>query len=133
MMFDVVKLRAELSFGNAEQAREFVFQIAHLRGIRQPIFRLPKHTQTRRGVQDLLVQVRRRIARDADMVHVLEPHARFSQTVTNRLLGETGAMLDAIETLFFRRGDQSAVFDDCRCSIAVIRVDAEDVHRESSK
>jgi hypothetical protein len=67
------------------------------------------------------------------MVHVFEPNGRCIQTVTNRVLGEAGAMLDAIETLFFYRGDQSAVFDDCRCSIAVIRVDAEDVHRESSK
>ena len=54
------------------------------------------------------------IARDTDVVHVLEPNARFIKTVTNRLFGKTRAMFDAIETLFFYRGDQSAVFDDCR-------------------
>jgi len=79
------------------------------------------------------VQMRRRIARDADVVHLFETHARGLKTVTNRPLGETGAVLDAIETLFFDRGDQSAVFDDCRRSIAVIRVDSENVHRESSR
>ena len=67
------------------------------------------------------------------MVHVFESHARGFQTVTDRLLGETGAMFDAIEALLFDRGDQSAVLDDCRRSIAVIRVDSENVHRESSK
>ena len=65
------------------------------------------------------------------MVHLFKPQPRHIETVPNRLLGETGAMLDAIETLLFDRGDQSAVFDDCRRSIAVIRVDAEDVHRDS--
>ena len=79
------------------------------------------------------MQVRRRVARDADVVDVFEAYGGFIETVTNGLLRETGAVLDAIETFFFDRGDQSAVFDDCRCSIAVIRVDAEDVHRESSK
>ena len=67
------------------------------------------------------------------MVNVFEPDIGFFQTVTNRLLGKARAMFDAIETLLFDRGDQSAVFDDCRRSIAVIRVDSENVHRESSK
>lgn len=67
------------------------------------------------------------------MVHFFEPYACRVKTVTNRLLGKAGAMLDAIETLLFDRGDQSAVFDDCRRSIAVIRVDSENVHRDSSR
>lgn len=67
------------------------------------------------------------------MVHVFEPDVCSLKTVTNRLRGETRAMLEAIETLLFDRGDQSAVFDDCRRSIAVIRVDSENVHRESSR
>ena len=37
------------------------------------------------------------------------------------------------QVLLFDRGDQSAVFDDCRRSIAVIRVDSENEHRESSR
>lgn len=77
--------------------------------------------------------MRRRIARDADVVDILEPDTRRVQAVTDRLLGKTGAVFDAIEAFFFDRGDQSAVFDDCRRSIAVIRVDTENVHRESIK
>lgn len=67
------------------------------------------------------------------MVYVFELYVCFGEAVADRVLGKTGAVLDAIEAFFFDRGDQSAVFDDCRCSIAVIRVDAEDVHRDSSK
>lgn len=131
MMFDVVKLRAEASFRDAEGTRELVFYVAHSRSVGEAIFCLAKHAETRSGVQNFLVQVGRRIARDADVVHVFEPHGGRFETVTNRLLGEARAMLDAIETLFLGRADQSAVFDDGRRSIAVIRVDSENVHRES--
>ena len=133
MMFDVVKFGAQISLRNAEDAGEFVFQVAHPCGIRESILCLPEDAETRRGVQNLLVQVGRRIARDADVVDLFEANAGFFQAVTNRLLGETGAVLDAIEAFFFYRGDQSAVFDDCRCSIAVIGVDTENVHRASMR
>ena len=65
------------------------------------------------------------------MVQVFEANVRGVETVTDRLFRETGAMFDAIEAFFFDGGDQSAVFDDGRCSVAVIGVDAENVHRES--
>jgi len=110
---------------------EFVFEVADLCRVRESILCLPKHTQTRRSVQDLLVQVSGRIARDADVVDFFESNDRFFETVTNRLHGETRAVFDAIEAFLFYRGDQSAVFDDCRRSIAVVRVDSENVHRES--
>jgi len=131
MVFDVMKLRLQISFRNAESTRELVFHVAHSRRVREPILCLAKHSETRSRVQDLLVQVRRRIARDANVVHLFEPHACRFETVANRLLGKTRAMLDAIEALFLSRGDQSTVFDDCRRSIAVVRVDSENVHRES--
>ena len=114
MMFDVMKLRAQASFREVETARDFVFKIANPGGVSQPVLSLFKEAQTRGGVEDLLVQMSRRIAGDADVVHVLDAYAGFGETVTDRLLGETGAVLDAIETLFFDRGDQSAVFDDGR-------------------
>ncbi len=131
MMFDIVELRAQVSFRDAEDTCEIDFHVTHFRSVRETILRLTKHAETRRCVQNLLVQVRRRIARDADVVHVLESHAGGIEAVTDRLFGKTRAVLDAIEALFFGGGDQSAVFDDCRRSIAVIRVDSEDVHRAS--
>ena len=73
------------------------------------------------------------MARDADVIDVFKTNTGFCETVANGLLGETGAMLDAIEAFLFDGGDQSAVFDDCCCSIAVIGVDSENVHRASSK
>lgn len=114
MMFDVVKLRAQVSFRYVEDARKLVFQIANFGSVRESILGLPKHSQARGCIQDLLVQVRRGIARDPDVVQVLERYAGFLEAITDRLLGETRAMLEAIETLLFGGGDQSAVFDDCR-------------------
>ena len=135
MMFDVVKLRAQVTFRNVEYTREFVLEVADLRGVADTIAEVSKKrcsrafcflsfisfrpsgrltSSARRSVENLLVQVRRRIARDTDVVHVLESHACFFETVTNRLRGETRAVLDAVEAFFLDRGDQSAVFDDCR-------------------
>lgn len=133
MMFDVVKLGAQVSLWQVEDAGEFIFQISHSRGVCEPVLGLAKDAQARRRIQNLFVQVRGRIARNADVVHVFEPHAGRFQTISDRLLGKARAVLDAIEAFFFDCGDQSAVFDDCRRSIAVIRVDAENVHRESSR
>ena len=67
------------------------------------------------------------------MVHVLEPHARDFKAVTNRLLGKPAQCLMRLKRSSSDRGDQSAVFDYGRRSIAVIRVDSENVHRESSR
>lgn len=114
VMFDVVKLRAQVSPGNVEHTRQFIPEIADFCGVGESILGLAKNAEARSRVQYLLVQVRRRIPRDADVVHLFDAHARLLQTVTNRLLGKAGAVLDAIEPFFFDRGDQSAVFDDCR-------------------
>ena len=130
-MFDIVELGAQRSFGNAKHTREFFAQISHLRGVRQTILCLAQHAEALSGVKDLFVQVCRRIARDTDMVHILEPNVCGFKTVTDRVFREAGAMLDAIEAFFLDGGYQSAVFDDGRCSVAVIGVDAENVHRES--
>ncbi len=131
MVFDIVKLGPERTFRYAKHTRKLFAQISHLRGVRQTVFGLSQHAETRSGVQNLFVQVCGRIARDTDVVYVLELYAGGVETVTKRMFRETGAMLDAIEAFFFDGGDQSAVFDDGRCSVAVIGVDAENVHRES--
>ena len=59
MVFDVVKARAQLFFRDAEHAREFILEVAHLRSIAESILDLPGVTRNaHRGKQDLLVQVR---------------------------------------------------------------------------
>lgn len=105
MMFDIVKLRAEVSFRNSKGTRELVFHITHSRSVCEAILSLAKHAETRSRVQNLLVQVGRRIAGDTDVVNVFKPHIRRFETITDRLLGETRAVLDAIETLFLGCGD----------------------------
>ena len=95
-------------------AREFFSQVSHLRRVREAVFRDAQHAESLRRIQDLLVQVCRRITRNADVVHVVQLNTRGFETVTDRLFREPGTMLDAIEAFFFDRGDQSAVLDDCR-------------------
>lgn len=58
MMFDVMKLRAQVSFREVEYAGYFVLEIAHFRGVCESIFNLLEDAQTRSRVQNLLVQVR---------------------------------------------------------------------------
>lgn len=58
MMFDVVKLRAQVSFRDVESAREFVLEIVHLRGVSESFFGMLEDAQARGGVENLFVQVR---------------------------------------------------------------------------
>ena len=55
MVFDVVKLRPKISLGDAEYTCQFVAQVSHFRCVREPIFGLAKHAESRGGVQDLFV------------------------------------------------------------------------------
>src|SRR6266498_3662693 len=81
-----------------------------------------------RREQNLLVQVRRRIARDADVIDFFNPNSRRPQTILDRLRGKTRTMLDAIEPLFFDRGNQLTIADDRRGRITVISIYAENDH-----
>jgi hypothetical protein len=53
----------------------------------------------------------RRIPRDAHVVDLFDVDSSSAQTVLNRTGGKAGAVLDAIETLFFDSGHKPAVFD----------------------
>ena len=113
MMFDVMKLRAQLFFRNTKHARQFILQVTHFRGIAESILDLMtgKSRNACGGKQDLLVQVRRGIARDTNVVQFFKPNSRRFETVTNRLLWKARRVLEAIEALFFRGGDQLAIFE----------------------
>jgi len=78
--------------------------------------------------QNPLMQMRGGVARNADVLDFLNPNSGRAQAILNRLSGKSGAVLDAIETLFFGGRDQLAVFDERGGCIAVICIDAEDVH-----
>src|ERR1043165_2826090 len=126
MMLDVVKTRAQLLFRHTKHTREFVFQIPHSCRVAESILNLRscETRNTRRCKEYFLVQMRRWISGDSDVVQIIEPNACLFKTVTNRLLGKSGRMLEAIEALFFSRGDQAAILDDRRRRIPVISVDS---------
>ena len=68
------------------------------------------------------------VARNAQMFNFFNRDTGRAQTILDRLLGKSGAVLDAIEALFFSGGDKRAVFDERGCRITVICIDAKDVH-----
>src|SRR5690242_9215178 len=85
-----------------------------------------------RREQDLLVQVRRRIARDSDVVQIFETDAGCIQTVANRLFGKAGGMFEAIETLLLGRSDEPAITHNGGGSVTVIRINPQNIHPSSS-
>jgi hypothetical protein len=59
---------------------------------------------------------------------LLDVDLRLSQTVLNRLSRKTGAMLDAIKAFFLDRGDDTPIFDQASSGVAVICVNAKNIH-----
>ena len=74
--------------------------------------------------------MRGRLARDANVIQISNRDSRRTQAILNRLRGKSGAVLDAIEALFFDGGYELAIFDEGGRRITVISIDAEDVHRK---
>ena len=77
---------------------------------------------TRRRMQDLLVQMRRRIARNADMIDLVQADSRGLHTVANRLRRKPRAVLEAVEAFLLHRRDQLPVDDQRRAGVAVVSV-----------
>ena len=75
------------------------------------------------------MQVRRGISRDANVRDIFNGDPGDGQAVFNRLGWKTGAMLDAIEPFLFNGGNQPAIANNRGRRIAVICIDAENVHR----
>ena len=78
--------------------------------------------------QNLFVYMRRRIAGDADMFDVFNGNPGSLQAVTYGFSGKAGAVLLASEALLFNCREQFAVVNNGRRSVAVICVDAENIH-----
>ena len=72
--------------------------------------------------------MRSRVTRNAQMLDFANLDSRRTQAILDRLRWKSGAVLDAIEALFFDRGDELAVLDERGGRITVICIDAEDVH-----
>src|SRR4030095_6454694 len=99
MMLDVMKARAQLFLRNAKHAREFILHVTDFRGVSESIFGLTRQFRNPCGCkQDLLVQVRRRISRDPNMVQFFNTDAGGMETVANRLLRKVRGVLEPVET-----------------------------------
>src|SRR5262249_47426708 len=69
-----------------------------------------------------------RIARDGEDNDVRRGHARYPQTLGQRVMREARAVLDPPEPLFFDGGDEPAVANENGRDIAVIGVQADNNH-----
>src|SRR3989440_2996377 len=132
VMLDVVELRPEAALRDAELTRQVVLQVAHLRGVGEPVADSAQDAtpilpllaraaasrevlrRPRRGIDNLLVQVRRRVARNPYMVDVLYGDARGLQAVLNRLDVDPRAMLEAAEAVLIDHHAQHTVAVDRR-------------------
>ena len=81
--------------------------------------------------QRLAPQVRAGVARHGERVDVGGGQTGHLQADGDRLVGEPRDMLDAPEPLFFDRRDELSVADERGGYVAVVRVEAEDVHQVS--
>ena len=62
------------------------------------------------------------------MIQIGEGDARLPQTITDGLDREARGVFHAVEAFLFHRGHQLAIAHQRRRSIAVIRIDTQNVH-----
>ena len=125
MMFDKAGARPDDALVEPDRRRDGRRQRADLREIARPI-----GDRAGRAVpqeeERLAPQMRPRIARHGEQIDVGRLRARHPQTLRDRAMRESGAVLDAAEALLFHGGDQPAVPYDRGRHVAVIGVQAED-------
>src|SRR3977135_3182814 len=127
MMFDAMELRSNLvgrdvkglrqGFRNADKSSQ------HL----GPLAGEARHLQC---IHELCSEARPGIARDGNVVDLGKSDAGGVQAVTDRRGRKTGGVLHAVKTFFLHCGDQTAVGNEGRRGISVIRVDPKYVHPE---
>lgn len=125
VMLHVVHLSAKSGDVGIEGSREGGARIAHTRRVLKAILQVTGARAVADGAQELLADVRPRIAGDGDVVELLGAQPALLEAPRSREAWESGDMLDSVEPFFLGGGDQLAV-DDERCrSIAVIGIQAE--------
>ena len=132
VVLHVVELGAEGIGGNVEGARQLLAQVAHLGGVGQPGGDHARQAgEPRDREQDLLVQVRRGIARNADVVEFGSGYAGGLEAVADGQGGKARAMLLAIEPFLFCGGHQLAIVHDRRRCVPVVSINSQDVQTHS--
>src|SRR5262245_37970401 len=103
--------------------RQFVLEIANLRGVTESILNLVEDAftrDTRSSKQYFFMQMRRRITRDPDMVQLLRTNSCSLEAISNRMARKTRGVLEPVEALFLGRRDQLPIANKRRRSVAVI-------------
>lgn len=93
--------------------------------IAQPLEDEPRVWPPQRCVANAPQQVRLRIAVERDVIDVTERHAGLYEAIADRFGRKPRPMLDAPETLLFRRRNDFAITDDASRRVAMVGVEAE--------
>src|SRR5580700_6233934 len=93
---------------------------------------LPSEAGHAQGVPKLGGQTRVRIARNGDVMNFRGSQPGFREAIADGGGGKPSSVFHAIEAFFFDGGDKFSVADDSRRGIAVIGVDAKNVHEMNS-
>lgn len=117
VMLDAMNLKLPMITSESRRYRIFDCGKGALRT--KPAHSIRRHSQP---VPCLTEQARPWIAGDGHRADVLRLCSRGVNHVTERVGGETGAMLNTVETFLLCRGQQLAINDGRRAGIAVIRV-----------
>jgi hypothetical protein len=130
VMLDAVELCPHGARLHTQRLGELAFDPPHLGDVRETVL---DDLRERRPLldreQDLLVQVGLGIARHRDVIDVARADAAALQHRADRERRKPGAVLAPVETLLFDRRDEQSVFDEHGGSVAVKRVDTQNVHR----
>ena len=89
---------------------------------------LAGETRHAQGEPEFGAKARPGIAWDRDVIDVLDADAAGFKAVANRRDRKSGRIFHAIEALFLDGGHQAAIADESGRRVAVIRVDAENIH-----
>ena len=115
-----------------QRAGQFLTQIADFGGIGKPSGnQAGKPRKARDREQEFLVEVRRRVTRDADVVEFGWCDAGRIEAIADRQGGKTRAMFLAIESFFFRSSDQLAIANNRSRRIPVVGIDSQNVQTHS--
>ncbi len=126
VVLDVVEARREGVRLDPEPLCERRADVAHARRVLEAGLEVAGARPVADRAEELLAEVRLRVARDGDVVELLGLQAGVSETPRGGQRGKAGAVLDAVETLLLGGGDELAVDDESCGRVTVEGVEPQD-------
>jgi hypothetical protein len=130
MVLDPVKPFADPSLGQRKARRDLGREARNPGTVPSPISDETEPRPASKSVERLPPEVSLWIPRHGEAIDVFRLQAAHLETRTNGLQGKPRPVFDASKTLFFNGGDEHTVAHQSRRDVAVIGVDAQDVHLE---